>query len=252
MQTHPARATGEPMNNPTFEIFPLRPAVRLDAPVSLDVLLRITPPAPEQAPSRPRLNLALVLDRSGSMAGENKIGFTREAAAFAIGQLLPQDRVSVTVFGNQVETLVPSTLAEDRARLAAAVARIQPRGSTALHAGWTEGGRQVREHLVTGGLNRVLLLTDGLANIGETAPDTIATHVKQLALEGVSTTTLGVGRDYNEDLLEAMALAGDGNYYFIESPEQLPAIFQAELQGLAATLGSGVTLEVEPTGGVRV
>src|SRR5262245_25904758 len=119
------------MNNPTFEIFPLRPAVRTDAPVSLDVLLRITPPAPEHAPQRPRITLGLVLDRSGSMAGENKIGFTREAAAFAIGQLLPEDRVSVTVFDDRVETLIPSTLAQDRARLAAAVARIQPRGSTA-------------------------------------------------------------------------------------------------------------------------
>jgi Ca-activated chloride channel family protein len=98
----------------------------------------------------------------------------------------------------------------------------------------------------------VLLLTDGLANVGETNADNIATDVKRLAVEGVTTTAMGVGADYNEDLLEAMARSGDGNYYYIESPKQLPDIFQTELQGLMATVGRGVRLGLEAESGATV
>src|SRR5262249_26253246 len=147
----------------------------------------------------------LVLDRSGSMAAQNKIGFAREAAAYAVQQLLPTDRVSVTIFDDQVKTLVPNTGAEDKGRIVDLIQGVRPGGSTDLHGGWKEGGARVGKTLRGGGLTRVLLLSDGLANVGETSPDAIATAVNRLAREGVSTTTMGLGDDYNEDMLEAMA-----------------------------------------------
>jgi len=101
-------------------------------------------------------------------------------------------------------------------------------------------------------LNRVILLSDGLANVGETNPDAIASDVHGLAKRGVSTSTMGLGDDYNEDLLEAMARSGDGNYYYIASAEQLPSILEQELQGLTATFGSAATLHLEPQGDVVV
>ena len=115
-----------------------------------------------------------------------------------------------------------------------------------------EGGVQVSSHLEAGRLNRVILFTDGQANQGETRIDAIASDVRGLASRGVSTSTLGIGVDYNEDLLEAMARSGDGNYYFIESPGQLPSLFEAELRGLLATLGRSVSLGLEPGPGVEI
>ncbi|MFO0822576.1 MAG: VWA domain-containing protein [Gemmataceae bacterium] len=240
------------MKMPAIELTPLRPATRSDAPTTLDVLLKIMPPLPEVQVQRPPLNLGLVLDRSGSMSSARKLDYAREAAIFAVQQLLPTDRVSIVIFDDKVQTLVTNTLAEDKNRLVSAIQGILPGGSTALHGGWREGAKQVGGHPIPGGMNRVLLLSDGLANVGESNPDAIATDVHRMSKEGVSTTTLGLGDDYNEDLLEAMANSGDGNYYYVENSNQLPAIFQSELQGLMATIGNAVTLQVETASGVTV
>jgi Ca-activated chloride channel homolog len=240
------------VTEPRIELMPARHAVCSDASVLLDVLVRITPPQPEVHFPRTPLNLALVLDRSGSMAEGKKMPFAREAAAFAVKQLLPTDRVSVSLFDDVVETIVPGGPVADKPGLVRRIELIEPRGSTDLHGGWAEGGRQAEAGLVSGGVNRVLLLSDGLANVGLVDPNTIAAEVRSLAVRGVGTTTMGVGDDYNEDLMEAMARAGDGNYYYIESPVQLVDIFQTEMQGLMATLGQKVSIGLDPKSGAAV
>lgn len=230
---------------PQIQLVPLRPVVTTDQPSTLDVLVKIITPLPDNLPERSPLNLGLVIDRSGSMSGQ-KMDYARRAACFAVEQLLPSDRISVTIFDDRVDCPIPSTLVQDKATIMRTITNIQARGSTALHEGWVQAGMQVSQHLNPAHLNRVILLSDGLANVGETNPDAIANHVHGLAQRGVSTTTLGVGEDYDEDLLEAMSRSGGGNFYHIQEIEQLTSIFNAELQGLMATCGNTVSLGLEP------
>jgi Ca-activated chloride channel homolog len=214
-------------------------------------LLRVTGEAPA-AVDRPKLNLSVVLDRSGSMHGLGKLERAKEAASLLVRRVGDEDVVSVVAYDDDVRTVAGRTPGAQRQELLNRIGTVQPGGMTNLSGGWLRGRELVTKELVDGGVNRVLLLTDGLANVGITAPGQLRDLVASAAAKGVSTTTIGFGQDYDEQLLRTLAEAGGGNTYYIEQPDQAPAVFEAEIEGLMALAAQNVAVTVAPASAVEL
>ncbi len=217
--------------------------------------LLATVTAPSAAANAPRrsVNLAFVLDRSGSMAGD-KIRLARAAVEDAIGRLRADDRFAVVAYDDRVDVVVPGSLATPDARSAAIerIRSIDARDSTDLAGGWLRGCEQVATDLRPDGVNRCLLLTDGLANVGMTDPDELRHHAGELRARGVSTTTFGVGRDFDEVLLAGMAEAGAGHFYFIAEGSSIPDYMTSEVGETLAITARDVVLDVSAPAGVEI
>jgi Ca-activated chloride channel family protein len=208
---------------------PRRPGLRAGEDNRLEVLVRIqAPDAPAgHVAERPPQALALVIDRSGSMAGR-PLDEARRCAGFVLERLRPGDAVSLVQFDNRVQRLWPATPLGDGRAQRAVIAGIRPGGNTDLHGGWKEGADTLSE--VAGqGLKRVILLSDGQANEGLTDAGEIARQCAQRAAQGITTSTYGLGRSFNEELMVAMARAGGGNAYYGETAEDLMEPFEQEL-----------------------
>ena len=191
------------------------------------------------------VNLSLVIDRSGSMQGQ-KIADARQAALSMVDRLRAGDRVSIVSYSDGARVDVRSTVINDRTRrrIQAAIRRISTSGSTHLSGGLEAGIREVKRHVKEGQANRVLLISDGLANRGITSVSELNRIARAASQDGVVTTTLGLGEDYNEDLMTAVANHGAGNYYFVEHSEDLAGTLDSELDQMMATIAGGASLEL--------
>lgn len=204
----------------------------------------------EDRERRTPVNVAIVIDKSGSMTGE-KIRRAREVALMAIDRLNSDDIVSVVAYDNEVEVLVPATKVSDKSAIRREIQRLEAGGSTALYAGVNKGGAEVRKFCSRNRVNRVILLSDGIANVGPSSTEEIARLGESLIREGISVTTLGIGLDYNEDLLTQLARRSDGNHAFVENATDLARIFDAEFGDVLSVVAQEVTIKIRCGDGVR-
>ena len=233
---------------PNFDLLDVR-----KAPTEISVLLRLRGEG-EARGERPPLDLAVILDRSGSMAGD-KLLAVKQATLDLLKELRPSDHLTLIAYDDLVEVLTERVASDaagaDRAR--AAVLALTDRGGTALGPGLYRGleilaaaQRGERE------LAHVMLLSDGQANVGEQNPEVLAARAGEGFRGGTSVSTLGVGLDYNEDLMTKIADQGGGRYHFIQGTDAIPRVLADEFAGLVATVAAGVTLELRPAPGVEV
>ena len=197
----------------------------------------------ETSAERPPANVAIVLDRSGSMEGE-KIVRAKEAAMLAVSMLEPRDIVSIVTYSDTVSVLVPATRVSERGYINRRIESIFTGGSTALFAGVSKGADEVYKFLDKNKVNRVILLSDGLANVGPDSPMALGNLGESLKRTGVSVSTIGLGLGYNEDLMVELARRSDGNHAFVENYRDLTRIFQYEFNDILSVVAQDVEIEI--------
>lgn len=193
-----------------------------------EVMLRVRAPKnPSDPTKRTPLRLALVIDRSGSMSGK-PLEEAKRCVEHIVTRLQPSDSVAVVAYDNQVQTPVSIQPANTGQALLSAIREMESGGSTDLFAGWEAGAEQL-EAGQPDAVSRVILLSDGQANAGLTDPSQVFKHCAEWLAKGVTTTTVGLGRGFNEDLMVGMATAGGGQHYYGESADDLHDGFDEEL-----------------------
>ena len=218
-------------------------------PAWLQIGLQARSEAPEDiAP----LNLSLVMDTSGSMADADKLPYLQEGLRRFLQSLAPNDRVSLVVYADEAFVIQPSREVEDGRWIEAAVSRLSAGGSTNLHAGLVTGLELVDDQFDQRRNNLVILLTDGIANVGVTEPDAIAETAADYSQRGIRVAAIGLGNEFNDRLLSTLARESGGSYHFIDRPEELDRVFREAATSLLQEVASDVIVSLEPAPGVDV
>jgi Ca-activated chloride channel family protein len=224
-----AATAGTPLVTLTAELD--REVLPADQRQTAVVKISLDAAPPPREMDRPPVNLCIVLDRSGSMSGR-KIQHAREAALEALSRLGDRDVFSLVTYESEVQTLIPAGRLGDVDRAREIIQRISSGGNTALFGGVSQGAAEIRKFLEDhpkGMVHRILLLSDGLANVGPSSAEDLGRLGASLMKEGISVTTIGLGNDYNEDLMTSLSQRSDGNTYFVENSGDLARIFNEEI-----------------------
>jgi len=232
----------------------MQPTIRLnhnllavESEHTVHAMVELTAPEAPDQDRRAALKLALVIDRSGSMAGD-KLAVTKACAAYLVRRLTPPDELAIVAYDDAVDLVAPLAPVHTESLLSA-IAAIGPGGSTNLSGGWLKGLEVLKvsgEASADDTTRRVLLLTDGQANAGITESAALVSMATSARGAGVGTTTIGFGDHFAEELLTDMGDAGGGNAHFAPTPDAAPAIFAEEFEGLASVVAQNVSIEIRP------
>jgi Ca-activated chloride channel homolog len=204
-----------------------------------------------EASSRPPINLSVVLDRSGSMRGA-PLHYCKEATKFVINQLQDEDVLNVVVFDDHVKTVLPPQELKHKDQLKLKIDQIVTGGMTNLSGGLIQGCQHLLCQNTDQYVNRLILLSDGQANRGITDTGQLLNVVDDFQNAGAIISTMGVSDHFNEELMEAIAEHGKGNYYYINEVEEIPEIFSRELKGLLSIVAQNININILPHSGVQV
>jgi Ca-activated chloride channel family protein len=239
------------MTQPAILLSPLKPAIPANGGV-IDIMVRVQGPNQPQA-SKTKVTpkrLSLVVDRSGSMSGQ-PLHEALKCVEHIASCMTTDDRISVVVYDDKVNVLMPLGPVTSQEAMKRLLSKVEEGGSTNLFGGWEQGAKQL-EKSQDNSISRVILLSDGQANHGLLEQDAIEKHCREWLAKGVSTTTVGLGRGFNEDLMIAMAKAGGGQQYYGQTATDLFDSFDEELSLLQALCLRQLSLKLIPAQGVII
>ena len=201
--------------------------------------------------TRAPVNIALAIDRSGSMEGQ-ALDAVKQACAHVVDLLTPDDILSIVTFEEQVDILMPARRVTDPGLIKQHIARIQAGNTTNLFDGLYAAGAQASSAATGAMVSRVLLLTDGEPTAGLRDTASMVDQAAQLGARGIAVTALGFGPEYNEELLASLARQSGGNYHYIQRPDQIPDVFRGEIMDALGTVARDVRLRLELPRGTTV
>lgn len=201
-----------------------------------------------QVPDYERQNASLtfVIDISGSMDMDNRLGLVRRSLELLVEQLKPEDTVGIVVYGSDARVLLDPVSGANKGAILSAIYNLYPEGATNAEAGIRLGYQMAMNAYNPYGINRVILCSDGVANVGETGPDEILEEVQHYVEEGVTLTTIGFGMDnYNDVLMEQLADKGNGFYAYVDDMREARSLFIDNLTGTLQTIALDAKVQVD-------
>ncbi|MDH4183135.1 MAG: von Willebrand factor type A domain-containing protein [Nitrospinota bacterium] len=200
-----------------------------------------------KAENRKPANLVFVVDTSGSMETENRLGLVKKGLGYLVDQLHDDDTVGIVAYGSHAYEVLRPTSGREKSSILRALNDLYPTGSTNAQAGIHMGYAMAASVLKKGGINRIILCSDGVANNGvATGADGIFQTVKDKADMGITISTIGFGMgNYNDTLMERLADQGDGNYYYVDREEETRRVFVENLTGMLQVIAKDVKIQME-------